>query len=297
MKRELSKDILVERSILKTYRRDIWYNFVAAIKQYQLIEPNDNIMVCISGGKDSILMAKCFQLLHRYSDFNFDVRYVVMDPGYSKENRQLIESNCRLLNIPIEIFDTPIFDSTLKVDDNPCYLCARMRRGYLYRYAKKIGCNKIALGHHQDDVMETFMMNLLYNGSVKAMMPKLYSDNVEGLELIRPLYMVREKAIINWMNHNELKFLRCACKLTQAIARGDDELTSKRYETKQLIKELAKIDKNVEKNIFQAASNVVLDKIIEYKSNNKVYNFLDNYKDNRPTYYHDSKEEYDIKNE
>lgn len=297
MKRELSKDILVERSILKTYRRDIWYNFVAAIKQYQLIEPNDNIMVCISGGKDSILMAKCFQLLHRYSDFNFDVRYVVMDPGYSKENRQLIESNCRLLNIPIEIFDTPIFDSTLKVDDNPCYLCARMRRGYLYRYAKKIGCNKIALGHHQDDVMETFMMNLLYNGSVKAMMPKLYSDNVEGLELIRPLYMVREKAIINWMNHNELQFLRCACKLTQAIARGDDELTSKRYETKQLIKELAKIDKNVEKNIFQAASNVVLDKIIEYKSNNKVYNFLDNYKDNRPTYYHDSKEEYDIQNE
>ena len=236
MKRELSKDILVERSILKTYRRDIWYNFVAAIKQYQLIEPNDNIMVCISGGKDSILMAKCFQLLHRYSDFNFDVRYVVMDPGYSKENRQLIESNCRLLNIPIEIFDTPIFDSTLKVDDNPCYLCARMRRGYLYRYAKKIGCNKIALGHHQDDVMETFMMNLLYNGSVKAMMPKLYSDNVEGLELIRPLYMVRERAIINWMNHNELKFLRCACKLTQAIARGDDELSSKRYETKQLIK-------------------------------------------------------------
>lgn len=297
MKRELSKDILVERSILKTYRRDIWYNFVAAIKQYQLIEPNDNIMVCISGGKDSILMAKCFQLLHRYSDFKFDVRYVVMDPGYSKENRQLIESNCRLLNIPIEIFDTPIFDSTLKVDDNPCYLCARMRRGYLYRYAKKIGCNKIALGHHQDDVMETFMMNLLYNGSVKAMMPKLYSDNVEGLELIRPLYMVRERAIINWMNHNELQFLRCACKLTQAIARGDDELTSKRYETKQLIKELAKIDKNVEKNIFQAASNVVLDKIIEYKSNNKVYNFLDNYKDNRPTYYHDSKEEYDIKNE
>lgn len=297
MKRELSKDILVERSILKTYRRDIWYNFVAAIKQYQLIEPNDNIMVCISGGKDSILMAKCFQLLHRYSDFNFDVRYVVMDPGYSKENRQLIESNCRLLNIPIEIFDTPIFDSTLKVDDNPCYLCARMRRGYLYRYAKKIGCNKIALGHHQDDVMETFMMNLLYNGSVKAMMPKLYSDNVEGLELIRPLYMVRERAIINWMNHNELQFLRCACKLTQAIARGDDELTSKRYETKQLIKELAKIDKNVEKNIFQAASNVVLDKIIEYKSNNKVYNFLDNYKDNRPTYYHDSKEEYDIQNE
>ncbi|MBR5262357.1 MAG: tRNA 2-thiocytidine biosynthesis protein TtcA, partial [Clostridia bacterium] len=228
---------LIERSIIKKYRKTIWNNFVAAIKDYELIREGDRIGVCISGGKDSMLLAKCMQHLQKYSDFEFSVEYIVMDPGYNPENRAKIIENARLLDLPITIFDSPIFNSVQNVGGGtPCYLCARMRRGYLYKQAQDMGCNKIALGHHFDDAIETTMMSMLYGAEIKTMMPKLKSTNFEGMELIRPLYMVRERDIIAWARYNELEFIRCACSVTQKNEANCDG--SKRQEVKELIRKL-----------------------------------------------------------
>ena len=225
----------IERSIIKKFRKDIWAKFIKAIQEYELIKENDNIMVCISGGKDSFLLAKCIQELQRHGKFPFDAHYVVMDPGYREENRKLIEENAKVMDIPIEIFESDIFEIVDKQEKSPCYLCARMRRGCLYNHAKELGCNKIALGHHMDDVIETTLLSMLYGAELKTMMPKLHSENFEGLELIRPLYMVREEDVIAWKNFNELRFLNCACRFTEKTDLEDDH-TSKRKEVKNLIK-------------------------------------------------------------
>ena len=227
----MEKYKIIEKSIIKTYRKEIWSRFIKAIKEYKLIQENDNIMVCISGGKDSFLLAKCIQELKRHGKIKFDAHYVVMDPGYKEENKQLIKDNAKILNIPIEIFESNIFEAVNTMDTkSPCYMCARMRRGHLYSKAKELGCNKIALGHHFDDVIETTMLSLLYGAETKTMMPKLHSENFEGLELIRPLYLVKEASIIMWKNYNELKFLNCACKFTEEAS--IDESKSKRKDHK-----------------------------------------------------------------
>ena len=265
----------IERSIQKTYKKDIWKRFIAGINEYEMIKEGDRIAVCISGGKDSMLLAKCMQLLQRHSDFPFEVRFLVMDPGYTPENRKKIEDNAKLLGIPVHIFDANIFNYVVDVDDNPCYLCARMRRGYLYKNAQELGCNKIALGHHFDDVIETILLSILYGAEVKTMMPKLHSTNYEGMELIRPLYMVRERDIIRWVNHNELSFLQCACRFTEKSAEHED--LSKRREVKKLIESLRKGNSNVEMNIFRSVQNVNLQTLIGYHSSDFKYNFLDDY--------------------
>ena len=269
----------IEKSIIKKYRKEIWSKFIKAVKDYKLIDENDKIAVCISGGKDSILLAKCLQELQRHGIFKFDLEYIVMDPGYNTKNRKLIEDNCKLLNIPINVFETDIFDSVFGVDKgSPCYLCARMRRGNLYSKAKELGCNKIALGHHYDDVIETILMGMLYSGSFNTMMPKLHSTNFEGMELIRPLYYVREEDIINWKDYNELYFLNCACKFTEKV--DQKEMNSKRKEIKKLIQELKKDNPYVEYNIFKSVENVNLNTIISYKNNDEKIIFLDNYRKN-----------------
>lgn len=270
-----------ERSLTTTYRRKIWSKFVAAIKNYQLIQPNDRICVCISGGKDSMCMAECFKLLHKHSDFPFEVKYLVMNPGYNEINLQVIKNNLKILNIPATIIETNIFEIANSQDHSPCYLCAKMRRGALYRIAKNdFGCNKIALGHHYDDVIETILMNLLNAGSFQTMLPKLHSDNYEGMEVIRPLYYVREQDIIAWRNMNKLRFIQCACRFTENCSVCDNGGGgSRRYETKQLIKELKNMNPQVEQNIFKSAENVILDKIIGYKEDGKFHSFLDNYDD------------------
>lgn len=265
----------IERSIQKTYRKDIWKRFIAGINEYKMIKEGDRIAVCISGGKDSMLLAKCMQILSRHSDFPFEVKFLVMDPGYAPENRRKIEENANLLGIPVNIFEANIFNYVADVEDNPCYLCARMRRGYLYKNAKELGCNKIALGHHFDDVIETVLMSMLYGAEVKTMMPKLHSTNYEGMELIRPLYMVRERDIIRWANYNELSFLQCACRFTEKSE--DYQLLSKRKEVKGLIEKLRKENSNVEMNIFRSVQNVNLQTLIGYHSNDFKYNFLDDY--------------------
>ncbi len=268
----------VERSIITTYRPKIWAKFVKAIKEYELLKENDRVCVCISGGKDSMIMAKCFQELQRHSDFPFEVKYLVMNPGYNQINLDRIKTNLQLLNIDATIVDTDIFAISNIQPKNPCYLCAKMRRGALYRIAQDMGCNKIALGHHFDDVIETIMMNILNAGSFQTMMPKLHSDNYERMELIRPLYLVREKDIITWKNHWNLEFIACACRLTEHTSEDTSiESESKRKATKNLIRSLLKYNDNVEKNIFSAASNVNLDKVIEYKTNGQVKNFLETY--------------------
>ncbi|MBP3635643.1 MAG: tRNA 2-thiocytidine biosynthesis protein TtcA [Bacilli bacterium] len=266
----------VERSIIKKYRKELFRPFVRALDKYKLIKENDKIAVCISGGKDSFLMAKLFQEIKNHGKIKFDLEFICMDPGYNKENRKLIEENSKLLNIPIKIFSSDVFEVADKVSkESPCYLCARMRRGYLYSKAKELGCNKIALGHHFDDVIETILLNLFYGCEIKSMMPKLHSTNFEGLELIRPLYLIKEDDIIAWKNFNELKFLNCACKFTEEYSK--DERDSKRYEMKYLIKELKKKNKNVDVNIFTAMENINLDTIVRYKKGGKEYNFLDDY--------------------
>ena len=266
----------VERSIIKKYRKEIWSKFVKAIQEYELIKDNDKIMVCISGGKDSFLLAKCMQELERHGKKNFSCEYVVMDPGYNKVNRELIIDNANKLNIPIKMFDSDIFDVANTVSDgNPCYLCARMRRGYLYSKAKELGCNKIALGHHFNDVIETTLLSMFYGSEVKTMMPKLHSDNFPGLELIRPMYLVKEDDIIAWKNSNDLLFLNCACIFTEAC--DIDESTSKRKEIKNLIKELKKINPNIDNNIFKALDNVNLNCILGVKKNGKYSSFLEKY--------------------
>lgn len=267
----------IERTIIKKYRKDIWSKFVKAVIEYKLISENDKIMVCISGGKDSFLMAKCIQELQRHGKVNFEARYVVMDPGYNDYNREMIIDNAKTLGVDIEIFDSDIFDVVSNVSDgNPCYLCARMRRGFLYNKAKELGCNKIALGHHFDDVIETTLLSMFYGSEIKTMMPKLHSDNFPGIELIRPLYMVHEESIIAWRNFNDLTFINCACRFTEGCSLINDG-TSKRKEIKELIKKLRKINNRIDYNIFKSMDNVNLDCVLGVKSNGKYKSFLDDY--------------------
>lgn len=270
-----------ELSLRKKFKKSIWCKFTKGINEYDLVSPNDKIAVCISGGKDSMIMAKLFQELKRHDKFPFEVEFIVMDPGYNAENRQKIEENARNLSIPINIFESDIFGSVEHIEKNPCYICARMRRGYLYSKAKELGCNKIALGHHFDDVIETILMGMLYGGQVQTMMPKLHSTNFEGLELIRPMYLVRESDIKHWCSYNELQFIQCACRFTETCSDigADGHSVSKRMETKNLIAELKKINPQVEKNIFRSVENVNLSTIIAYKDKNGVHNFLDTYND------------------
>ena len=268
----------IERSIITKYRKTIWSKFVKAIQEYELIKENDNIMVCISGGKDSFLLAKCIQELIKHGKFPFTAHYVVMDPGYNKENRKLIEENAKKLDIPIEIFESDIFDSVASIDvKGACYLCARMRRGNLYAKAKELGCNKIALGHHFDDVIETTLLSMLYGAEIKTMMPKLHSDNFPGLELIRPLFLVHQEDIISWKNNADLTFLNCACRFTEGCATNPKETDSKRIEVRNLIKELKKTNKDVDHNIFKALENVNMNCIIGYHKNKEKHSFLDEY--------------------
>ena len=268
----------IERAIITTYRSRLWSKFTKAINEYKLVKEGDKICVCISGGKDSMLLAKLFQELHRHSKFQFDVIYLVMNPGYNDENLNLIKHNLDYLGIPAEIVNTDIFEITDKLEGNPCYMCARMRRGALYKLAQDRGCNKIALGHHYDDVIETTLLNILNAGSFQTMMPKLHSDNYENMELIRPMYLIREKDIITWKEASNLEFIRCACRLTESIENQDlHDLNSQRHATKLLIQELTKYNENVQKNIFSSASNVNLDKIIAYKKDKKIHSFLDDY--------------------
>jgi len=272
-------DVLdIERSIITKYRKTIWSKFVRTIQEYELIKENDNIMVCISGGKDSFLLAKCIQELIRHGKFPFTAHYVVMDPGYNKENRKLIEENAKKLEIPIEIFETDIFDNVASIDvKGACYLCARMRRGNLYAKAKELGCNKIALGHHFDDVIETTLLSMLYGAEIKTMMPKLHSDNFPGLELIRPLFLVHQEDIISWKNNADLTFLNCACRFTEGCATNPKETDSKRIEVRNLIKELKETNKDVDHNIFKALENVNMNCIIGYHKNKEKHSFLDEY--------------------
>lgn len=268
----------VERSIVKKFRKEIWRKFTKAVNEYELIQDSDKIAVCISGGKDSMLMAKLFQELERHGQKNFEVVYLVMNPGYNDINYQTIQDNAKLLQVPITVFQSEIFDIVADVGDNPCYLCARMRRGHLYSKAKELGCNKIALGHHFDDVIETILMGMLYGGQVQTMMPKLHSTNFEGMELIRPLYLVREEDIIHWMNYNQLHFIQCACRFTESCAScGGTEKGSKRAEVKELIRELRKKNPYIEKNIFRSVENVNLKTIIAYKQDGVKHHFLDEY--------------------
>lgn len=266
----------IERSIIKKFRKEIWSRFVKAVKEYHLINENDKIMVCLSGGKDSFLMAKCIQELSRHSDIPFEAKYVVMDPGYTKKNREYIINNAKRLNIPITIFESNIFEVVSNVDDSPCYLCARMRRGYLYSKAKELGCNKISLGHHFNDVIETTLLSMFYGSEVKTMLPKLHSENFKGLELIRPLYLVEEKSILKWCDYNNLTFLNCACKFT-ALANNEKENISKRKEIKKLIEKLKETNPNIDTNIFNSLNNINLDMVLGYKSNNTKHSFLDDY--------------------
>ena len=266
----------IERTIIKRYRKEIWSKFVKAVKDYKLINENDKVMVCISGGKDSFLMAKCIEELQRHGKVHFEARYVVMDPGYSKENRKHIEDTAKRLNVKIEIFESDIFEVVDRVDfKSPCYFCARMRRGYLYSKAKELGCNKIALGHHFDDVIETTLLSMFYGAEVKTMMPKLHSDNFEGLELIRPMYLIKEEDIISWSKKNKLEFINCACKFTEACE--IDDATSKRKEIKELIKQLKKINPNIDNNIFKSMDNINLNCILGTKKNGTYHSFLDDY--------------------
>ncbi|MEE0956904.1 MAG: ATP-binding protein [Ruminococcus sp.] len=281
MSHTLTENQQIERSINKTYRKTIWNPFVQAVKDYRLIEPEDNIAVCISGGKDSMLLAKLMQMLQRYSDFPFELRFLVMDPGYNLQNRLRIEENAKKLEIPITVFETNIFDVANKADRYPCYLCAKMRRGHLYHQAQQLGCNKIALGHHFSDVIETTVLSMFYGAQLQAMIPKLHSQNYEGMELIRPLYCVHEDAIIAWRNYNNLSFLQCACRFTEGIAlSGDGVGDSKRQEVKQLIRQLKKNNPNIEKSIFNSIHNVHIDTFAGYKTRGKWHSFLDRYEKN-----------------
>ena len=284
MKEEMDKDLNnekakeVEQSLRKKFKKKIWSKFTKAINTYELVKPGDKIAVCISGGKDSMLMAKCFQELKVHNKFDFEVKFLVMDPGYSPENRKVIEDNAKKLNIPITIFESDIFESVFNVEKSPCYLCARMRRGHLYHFAKDMGCNKIALGHHYDDVIETILMGMLYSGQIQTMMPKLHSTNFEGMELIRPLYLVREDDIKAWRDYNDLHFIQCACKFTDTCTTcNNEENQSKRIEIKNLISELKKTNRFVEGNIFKSVENVNLNTIVAYKKDGVKHNFLDTY--------------------
>ena len=262
----------IERSIIKTYRKDIWRKFTKAVTIYDLIQDNDKIAVCLSGGKDSFLLAKCMQEIKKHGKIKFDLEFIVMDPGYSKENLDKVKKNAELLGIPIHVYESTIFESLKSMDvKSPCYMCARMRRGHLYRFASDLGCNKIALGHHYNDVIETIMLGILYNGEIVSMLPKIKSKNFPGMELIRPLYLVRESAIINWLKYNELEFINCACPLKKE--------DSKRAEVKELIKKLRETNKFVEYNIFKSVENININQVMGYIDNDKRYNYYDDYEE------------------
>lgn len=267
----------IEQSIRKKFRKTIWCRFTRAVREYELVKEGDKIAVCISGGKDSMLMAKLFQELKRHNKFNFEVVFLVMDPGYSPANRQIIEANAKRMNIPITIFESDIFDAVFNIEKSPCYLCARMRRGHLYSKAKELGCNKIALGHHYDDVIETILMGMLYGAQMQTMMPKLHSTNFEGMELIRPLYLIREDDIKKWRDSNDLHFIQCACKFTDTCSTCGSENTSKRVEVKNLIRQLKETNPFVESNIFKSVENVNLSTVIAYKKDGVKHHFLDDY--------------------
>ena len=277
-KKELSFAEEVEQSLRKKFRKNIWCKFTKAINEYELVKPGDKIAVCISGGKDSMLLAKLFQELKRHNKFDFEVKFLVMDPGYSPVNRQVIEENAKRLEIPIEVFESDIFESVFNIEKSPCYLCARMRRGYLYSHAQKMGCNKIALGHHYDDVIETILMGMLYGAQMQTMMPKLHSTYHEGMELIRPLYYVKEADIIRWKERNDLHFIQCACRFTEHCTMCDNGGGgSKREEMKKLLKQLRSVYDKVDMNIYNSTKNVNLNTIISYVKDGKTHHFMDNY--------------------
>lgn len=278
MARELEEYQLIERSLIKKFRKEIWNPFIEGVKNYQLVLEGDKIAVCISGGKDSMLMAKLLQQLQKISEVSFELRFIVMDPGYNEVNRKKIEDNAKLLHIPIEIFESDIFKITSTVDKSPCYLCARMRRGHLYAKAKEIGCNKIALGHHFSDVIETTLMGMFYGSQIQAMLPKLHSTNFEGMELIRPMYCINEDAVLAWVKYNNLSFIQCACRFTDAYTNSGDGIgESKRQEIKYLIKDLKKTNPNIEHSIFKSIHSVCLDTMPGYKQNGEEHSFLDRY--------------------
>ena len=278
MSRELEKYQLIERSLIKKYRKEIWNPFIAGVKRYEMVNEGDKIAVCISGGKDSMIMANLMRHLQRISDVKFELIYLLMDPGYNKINRERIEHNAKLMNIPLTVFESDIFDSVNGMDGSPCYICARMRRGHLYAKAKELGCNKIALGHHFSDVIETTLLGMMYGAQIQAMLPKLHSTNFEGMELIRPMYCVHEDAIIAWKNYNELEFIQCACRFVENRDNSTDGIgESKRQEIKMLIKELKKTNPMVESNIFNSIHNVNVDTMPGYKIKGKEISFLDNF--------------------
>ena len=283
MKKKEADDVCehVELSIRKKFKKKIWSKFTKAVREYELVKEGDRIAVCISGGKDSMLMAKLFQELKRHNKFNFEVKFLVMDPGYSPENRKVIEENARKMKIPIQIFESNIFESVFEIEKSPCYICARMRRGYLYNFAQQMGCNKIALGHHYDDVIETILMGMLYGAQVQTMMPKLHSTNFEGMQLIRPMYLIREADIKHWRDYNDLHFIQCACKFTDTCTtcRTDGTSVSKRMEIKNLIAELKKVNPHIESNIFRSVENVNLHTVIAYKKDGVKHSFLEGYDD------------------
>ncbi|MDE5885750.1 MAG: tRNA 2-thiocytidine biosynthesis protein TtcA [Oscillospiraceae bacterium] len=267
-----------EESLVKKFNKTIWLKFLKGIKEYQLIQAGDKIAVCISGGKDSMLMAKCMQRIQRYSKIPFEVIFLVMNPGYNERNRLKIQENAELLDIPIQVFDARIFDYVVTVDQNPCYLCARMRRGHLYKKAQDLGCNKIALGHHFDDVIETILMGMLYGSQIQTMMPKIHSENFKGMQLIRPLYLVRESDIIAWKDYNHLEFIQCACRFTEHYEIDQNGgNSSKRQEIKELLQQLRKISLAIDKNIFRSVENVNLKTIISYHIGDEYHHFLDDY--------------------
>ena len=266
----------IERSIIKKYRKDIWSKFVKAIIDYELISENDKIMVCISGGKDSFLLAKCMEEIQKHGKVKFDLCYVCMNPGYNEKNKELIINNAKTMNINLEMFESDIFDIVKDVDKSPCYLCARMRRGCLYNKARELGCNKIALGHHFDDVIETTLLSMFYGAELKTMMPKLHSENFEGIELIRPLYLVKEDDIRSWAKTNGLVFLNCACRFTEENYEKD-ETESKRLEMKRLIKELKKNNPNIDYNIFKSLDNINMNCVLGWKYDKEKHTFLDEY--------------------
>ena len=266
----------VERSIIKKFRKEIYGRFVSSVYDYKLINENDKVMVCISGGKDSFLLAKCIQEFNRHGYIKFEAKYVVMDPGYNEINRKMIEDNAKLLNVPIEIFESDIFDIVANEEKSPCYLCARMRRGCLYNKAQELGCNKIALGHHFNDVIETNLLSMFYGSEIKTMMPKLKSENFPGLELIRPLYKVHEEDILSFVKYNNLKFINCACRFTENCSINDDS-DSKRLEMKNLVKKLKEKNENIDYNIFKALDNINLNCVLGTKKDGEYKSFLDNY--------------------
>ena len=283
MSRELTPQETAERSLIKTYRKTLWNPFIAAVKRYELVSPGDRIAVCISGGKDSMVLAKLMQELQRHTDRPFELQFLVMDPGYNPANRALIEENARTLGIPITVFNSDIFDVTVRVEKNPCYLCARMRRGFLYAKAQELGCNKIALGHHFSDVIETTLLGLFYGAQLQTMPPKLHSKNFPGMELIRPLYCIHEDDIIAWKNYNHLQFLQCACRFTEARdASGDGVGESKRQEMKVLLRELKKTNPNIEKSMFRAIHGVQLDTFPGFKYHGQAHTLLDFYDGSTP---------------